>query len=233
MKGDVTEPNPTPTYTDIAVKPSIKDRGSLTMSKELISQRRSRRSGAGWRLALVAAALSIALVQPAAASTETMIGGGEADGVVTFGGAGVPPLGLPCQSVSFDINGQSRVGAAYNTYGDAYAGSSTLKGKGSGSCESASSGGGDLTLTDVRVTDPTYGLIDCANPDARTKLTGTYQRVGPDVTAITYGNCHMGGHSTPVKFYFRGEFFPTNQGGGLSAPITDATFVGAYVFMPQ
>ena len=200
------------------------------MSREFISQRWSRRSGAGWWLALVAAALSIALVQPTAASAESMIGGGVADGSVTFGGGGVPPSGEPCQPVTFDINGKSEVGTAYNTGGAQYVGGSTLIGKGSGDCDSAASGSGTLTLTDVRGTDSTYGTLDCANPQSRTKLTGTYQRTGPDVTAITHGQCRVNGHPpAQVTFYFRGLFLPTNEGGGLSAPITDATFVGTYV----
>lgn len=201
------------------------------MSRELISQGWSRHSGAGWWLALVAAALGIALVQPTAASAQSMIGGGVSDGVVTFGGAGVPPLGEPCESVTFDINGKSEVGTAYNTDGFQYVGGSTLIGKGSGKCDSAATGSGELTLTDVRGTDSLYGTLDCANPqDNRTRLTGTYQRHGSEVTAITNGTCRVNGQPpAPVTFEFRGLFFPTNEGGGLSAPITDATFVGTYV----
>ena len=157
------------------------------------------------------------------------VGGGVADGAVTFSGSGIPPLGAPCASTSFNLTGSS-VDLTLNTAGTEYAGPVTIVGNGGSSCESQSSGSGSLTLTQVQGTGPTGGSIDCADPATGTTLSGTYLRVGTDITATLTGTCTVNLHSAAVSFAFHGEFVPTSGGG--TAPITAATFAGPFVVTP-
>src|SRR5207245_1445330 len=97
------------------------------------------------------------------AESSRNIGGGEANGTVTFSGSGVPPLGAACAATSFSLSGSS---AAFtlNTVGTEFAGPVTIAGNGGSSCESASQGGGNLTLTQVQGSGPSGSSIDCGNP---------------------------------------------------------------------
>jgi hypothetical protein len=182
-------------------------------------------------LATIGTLLGLALLQPAAASASSNAGGGAITGTAHFGNGGVPPLFAPAAPSSFTISGTAPA-VTFNTVITGYAGAVTIAGTGGASKESTPSGSGTLTLTDVHGSGPTGSSLVCADPLAGTTLSGGYTRVGTDVEAVLSGNCTINGFTAGVSFIFRGQFAPTNQGGGTSAPITDASFAGAFVVQP-
>ena len=186
---------------------------------------------------VVMAALGALLLVPTAASaTGDNLGGGPAVGTVSFNpGYSVPPLGAGCAQTSFNLNGTSEA-FAMNTVGTEYAGPVTLQGYGGSTCEGASNGSGNLTLTNVQGTGPTQGTLNCANPTTGTTLSGTYLRVGTHVTATLSGSCYVNNFPAQINLAFEGEFVPTGGSGlaqpGVNEPISQATFAGAFTITP-
>jgi hypothetical protein len=167
------------------------------------------------------------------------IGGGAITGSVAFdSGKEVPPFFSPCAPTSFKLtvdNANTSANSAtvvINTQGTEYAGTVDLQGTGSSICESASTGGGNLTLTTVKGVGPNEGTISCADPATGTTLRGTYVRVYTDVSALLHGSCTINGHAATVTFAFHGEFVPTSPGQGLSSPVSSATFTGPFAVIP-
>jgi hypothetical protein len=167
------------------------------------------------------------------ASASSNIGGGPIAGTVSFNpGAYIPPPGAPCAPTSFSLNGVSTEAFVLNTVGTEYIGPVTITGNGGSTCEGASTGGGNLTLTYVQGFGPTEGRLDCANPTAGTTISGTYLRIGTAVTATLHGSCKVNDFPANVNFIFHGQFIPTNSGGGVTAPISAATFAGPFTVTP-
>jgi hypothetical protein len=202
------------------------------------SPRRSGRRRSARLIALLGTAvLATALLGPATASAASNIGGGAVSGTVQFNpGAYVPPFFSSCAPTSFNLSvksdGSGGGGFVLNTAGTEYAGTVNIQGNGNSACESASTGGGNLTLTDVQGTGASGGTLDCANPQTGTTLSGTYLRVYTDVSALLHGTCIVNDHPAAVTFVFKGEFVPTGSGAGISAPISQATFAGPFTVAP-
>ena len=200
----------------------------------------SRPAGSGQRrtrwLVALAGALALCAAIPASAGASSNIGGGVVTGTVSFAGSGVPPFFQPCAPSSFTLNvssnGTGGGGVVLNTAGTEYVGTVNISGNGSSTCESASLGGGTLTLTSVQGTGPNGGTLNCADPSTGTTLSGNYTRVYTDVTALLHGSCIINDFSAPVTFVFKGEFAPTSAGQGVTQPITSATFAGPFTVMP-
>lgn len=202
----------------------------------------SERSTGSLRRSVIVLALSLALVAFVSGSvdaqtTSNNIGGGEAHGSVSFDSPGVPQLFAPCRAVDFDLDGGSEATLVLNvtTSGgggavEGYAGEVELNGSGHGFCEGASSGSGTLAITIPKATAANGSTIECES------LQGGYVRVGPDVEAVLGGECAVNANPIPVMVVFRGEFVPTGGSGlsqpGLSEPIMNADFDGAFVIMP-
>lgn len=189
----------------------------------------------------VGLALVLALLGPqwgvAEAQTSSNIGGGQAEGSITFAAPGLAPLFAPCGAVDFTLDGDTRATVVINvaTEGgggavDGFAGMVQLDGSGHGFCENTSSGGGSLTVTVPEATAPNGSTFGCD------LLRGGYTRVGADVEAILGGECAVNSNPVPVMFVFRGEFTPTGGSGlsqpGLSEPVMTADFSGTFAVMP-
>lgn len=203
----------------------------MTRDGHALGQRRGR----GWqRAALLALTLVAVGLVPAATASASNIGGGEASGTVAADpGKGVPPLGAPCAPTAFTITGTTSEAFAFNTGLFAYAGPITFVGKTSATCEGTSSGFGLLELTSVKGSGLTPGnSINCADPATGTKLTGGFTRNGSIVNAVVGGTCIVVGTPAPVQVFFRGNFAPTNTGGGVVEPITTGVFAGPFVISP-
>lgn len=183
---------------------------------------------------LCAGVLALALVPTTANAAN--IGAGEAHGTVTATpGKGVPPLNSPCQATEFTFDGQSE-SATFTTNLVGFVGPVQFKGKASATCEATSAGFGAMELTEVKgvgLLSPA-NTLNCADPATGTKLTGGYTRNGAVVTSVLGGTCTINGSPAPIQLFFRGVLAPnaTPQGQGVSAPITSATFAGAYVISP-
>jgi hypothetical protein len=174
---------------------------------------------------LAATVLGAILIAPGVAAAANNIGGGTATGTVHFTQP-VPPLGQTCAPTSFTLSGGTDTftlttvdltGIDVSGYG----GYLTFSGSGSSGCESAEQGSGSLTISakgDDSVSCPT--------------LTGTYIRLLSHVDYTAAGGCTINGVPAQISFTFQGEFAPTNNGGGVTAPITDATFAGAVAVFP-
>lgn len=184
--------------------------------------------------AVVALVGIVWLPQPATA--ETNLGGGVLTGDVSFSNA-VPAVNTPCQQTNFTFN-ISGVAAVSTKSGTAWAGpilaaeddsnNTGITGSGGSACENATAGGGSLTVNPFRARNPVNTQdFSC------TQLTGQYVRTLTDVTIVVAGQCTIvGAASGKVAFIVRGEFFPTNEGGGLRAPVSAAAFVGSFQLVP-
>src|SRR5204862_3697150 len=110
------------------------------------------------------------------------------------------------------------------------AGQVPFGGTGISSCESATSGGGMLTLSVPEATAPNGSTFGCGT------LTGAYTRAGTDVDAVLSGSCSVNRNAVPAMFVFKGAFTPTGGSGlnqpGINAPITHASFVGSIAVLP-
>lgn len=199
-------------------------------------RRAGRRAALGLVLAVLVAFVGLD-AGSADAQTSNNIGGGQAEGSVTFADPGVPQLFAPCRAVDFTLDGNSRATMVINvaTEGggaalDGFAGVVELDGSGHGFCEGTSSGGGSLTITVPESVATNGSTFECLS------LNGGYTRVAADVEAILGGTCSVNSSDVPVMFVFRGEFYPTGGSGltqpGLSEPITTADFNGTFVVMP-
>lgn len=154
------------------------------------------------------------------------VGGGPVTGTVAFAGMGVPPADEPCVATSFTFEGSS--GSAWvNGSGNVYVGPLTLFGQGDSDCETASTGSGTVGVS----ASGENGLghhLSCG------PLEGTFTRVATDVSVVVSGDCVISGFSAfRINFIAKGHFVPTNEGGGLTAPVTEATFLGAFTVIPS
>lgn len=185
---------------------------------------------AAWRcLAGMSAVVCLALV-PASAMARN-VGAGEMDGGAHFN-TPVPSImqqagGTECVSTTFSLVGRS-VGAAQATSINGYVGQLSVGGDGASGCETASGGSGSITRLTITSTTAANGepFVSCPG------LSGTYLRAASAVVAIVTGSCTI--NKKPDNFVtavFHGEFVPA-EGQGFDEPITDATFAGAYTFLP-
>lgn len=153
------------------------------------------------------------------------VGGGNVTGDVTFlDGTGVPPVGADCAATKFDFEGGSD-SAWVNGSGTAYIGPITIRASGGAVCETATTGDGALTVTAFGTSE--LGELECG------PLLGRYTRVASDVTVIVTGDCVINNFpAVRIGFVAKGEFLPSNDGGGLTEPVTAATFTGAFTIVP-
>ncbi|MDX6670069.1 MAG: hypothetical protein QOI91_432 [Solirubrobacteraceae bacterium] len=173
--------------------------------------------------AVVVGVLTAGLVQPAAANALSNVGGGAVSGTAHFSQP-IPQAGQACAPTTFTLSGGSSMFTLTTVNLNVisgYAGPLTFSGSGGSGCESGSSGSGNLTLTATG-----DGSVYCPS------LGGSYARVATDVQVSAGGGCTINGVPAQILFNFHGEFVPTNTGGGLTAPITDASFAGAVVVLP-
>ena len=110
-----------------------------------------------------------------------------------------------------------------NTVGTEYIGPVTITGNGGSTCEGASTGGGNLTLTYAQGFGPTQGRLDCASPSAGTTLSGTYLRIGTAVTATLNGNPFASGSSVSAEGAYTLHLTASDAAG--NATTRDVTFV--------
>jgi hypothetical protein len=160
---------------------------------------------------------------PTSASALSNVGGSVASGSAHFTQP-IPPAGQPCAATSFSLTGGSNAFTLTTIDPNVisgYFGPLTFSGSGGSTCESASSGSGSLTLSATG-----DGSVRCPS------LTGSYTRAATDVQVTLGGACTINNVPAQVVFAFHGEFAPTNSGGGITAPITDATFAGAVIVLP-
>lgn len=192
-----------------------------------------------WAVAAVGVALGALALSAGPAGAASNVGGGVVTGTATFDAdKEVPPFFQPCAPTSFTLsvdnsnNSAESATVVINTQGTEYAGTVDLRGSGSSSCESASTGGGNLTLTTVKGTSATEGSLNCADPATGTVLRGTYVRVYTDVSALLHGVCSINDHPSPVTFAFHGEFLPSSAGQGITSPVSQAVFTGPFTVIP-
>lgn len=191
----------------------------------------SNRSGKASRirsLGMLAAALavSIPLLTPTGANAaKSNLGGGVVHGTTVFDPPGIPAAGEPCQPVSFSVEGQS-ASFMMNTVITGYLGAIQITGTGNTDCTSATVSGGDLTL---RITGegPTGSRVDCP------VLDGGYTRIGVEVIVQLTGECVVNEFGTGlVQFVSELVFTPLPPGGGVTGPVLEANFDGAFAVVP-
>jgi hypothetical protein len=154
------------------------------------------------------------------------VGGGPVTGIARFDPPGVPPLGAECETTSFTFAGDS-TSAWVNGSGTAYVGPLTITASGGSDCERASTGDGALTVW-------AEGTNDLGQELSCGPLDGTFTRVATDVTLTVSGDCEINDFDAfRISFVAHGEFVPTNPGGGLTEPVTEATFAGAFTVFPN
>lgn len=177
-------------------------------------------------LALAASVTLAALTSPLPADAAGMnVGAGAFTGTVEFDGAGIPPVGAPCQATSFTLDGLAE-GVVFNTTILGYAGDVELDGFGSTSCENATASGGSLTI-DAHGVGPTESTLDCLG------LTGHFVRKLNYVEVVLTGDCTINGINTSgILFVAEAEFHPT-AGDGITSNVTEGAFEGAFVVSPS
>ena len=132
------------------------------------------------RTALLAIAVVGTLVAGPVAHAAAPAGTGPIVGLIDYSGDGLPPLGDPCTSVTFDIEATSLT-ASVGTFG--------VAGSGSGFCESALLGGGSVSLSiDFVAVDGT--VYDCPT------TTGSYIRTTYQLDVLLPANCTVGAYGT-------------------------------------
>lgn len=153
------------------------------------------------------------------------IGGGPIDGSVTFTDSGVPPVGTAtCAPTNFAFEGTSE-SAWVNGSGAAYVGPLAISAEGSG-CDTATLGAGELVVT-ATGSSP-LGTLSCG------PLHGQFTRIASDVTIVVSGDCTINDFDAfTISFLAKGEFRPTNDGGGVTVPVTEASFTGAFTVIPN
>lgn len=152
-------------------------------------------------------------------------GAGPIAGTVVFEGDGVPPIDADCAPTRFAFEGTS-VSAWVNGSGTAYAGPVVITATGGSACENAETGTGAITVSAVGASP--LGTLSCGT------LTGTVARTSSDVLVVVRGDCTVNDFPAfRVGFIAKGEFLSTNLGGGVTAPVTEAAFVGAFVIVPD
>ena len=153
------------------------------------------------------------------------VGGGPLSGTVAFADGGVPPVDAPCARTDFDFTGTSEV-AWLNGSGEAYVGPVHMAGTGGSDCENATAGSGTITLSAIGDND--VGSLSCGS------LDGSFTRALSDMSVVVSGDCVINEFEiVRVSFVGKLEVRPTNDGGGVTSPVTDAEFVGAFVVVPD
>lgn len=168
------------------------------------------------------AVLGISLDQwPAAAISN--IGGGTLTATIVYSNP-IPPLGEPCSSTSFTLSAtavESTVTTVDPTVISGYLGEMTMSGSGQAACESTSSGSGTLTLSAQGGSS-----VLCQS------LNGSYTRLATGFQAVVGGECSINGVTAGVSLTLQGQIVPTDEGGGVTTPITSADLVGAVAVTP-
>ena len=150
-------------------------------------------------------------------------GGGAVSGSVSFSEP-IPAVGQSCAPTSFSLTGNS-VASVISFAQSEYTGPINFTGSGGSSCETAASGAGSLDLS-VQGLGVTGTTLSCP------ALSGSYSRVGSDVTVTVDGLCTLNGTETdPVSLAAKVEFAPAS--GGVGQPVTTATFDGAFAVSPS
>ena len=153
------------------------------------------------------------------------IGGGPIVGSVVFAGDGVPPIGSPCAPTSFEFTGSS-TSAWLNGSGTAYVGPISISAAGGSICENAQTGAGAVTVNASGSSDT--GDVVCG------PLVGTVTRILTDALVVVTGNCTINQvEAFRVRFIAKGEFVPPTPGDGVTAPVREAQFGGAFVIIPD
>jgi len=143
---------------------------------------------------------------------------GIATTTVTFQGTGLPALPTLCSPVTFTMSGGA---TGVEVTGGVGVELLTLSGRGGSGCEDVSFGAGTVTVTAV---SQFFGWTTCG------PLNGTYFRFGASVVLDVVGPCSIqGGPSVTTGVVVGGALVPSNVGGGVLAPITSASFAGAFV----
>jgi hypothetical protein len=177
-----------------------------------------------YSVAVAAAVVGALLVAPGPAAGANNVGGGFASGDAHFTQP-VPRAGELCTSTSFTFAGDTKNGFTVTTIAppvvSGYAGYLTFSGSGGSACESAEQASGTITLS-------AQGGSSVRCPS----LTGHYVRLLAHVNLTAAGGCTINGVPAQISFTFQGEFVPTNSGGGVTTPVTDATFAGAVAVFP-
>lgn len=153
-------------------------------------------------------------------------GGGLVTGDVVFTAPGVPPLNADCATTTFHFEGSSAT-AWVNGSVETYLGPLDIAADGGSDCERASTGDGALTVW-ASGQNPLGDELTCG------PLTGTFTRIAGDVVIVVTGDCAINGvDAFSIIFNASGLFTPTNPGGGVTEPVTTASFVGAFAVSPS
>lgn len=215
----------------------------------LTSARRNR--SRQFRYLVMVVAIGILATTPSAHANEPLIeprntGGGYTRGAIQYAPTAMPAAGSLCKrNITFTLGagtpqepGWFSEAFVFNTVISGFEGPVTIIGSGTSgnSCESYALGGGSMTLS-VRGFNPiTESTLDCRDDDAdprSTNLTGTYTRVGPDMTLILNGVCVVNRFATGrVMFVARIQVVPMGGGSGVLAPVSSATTFGLFAVAP-
>lgn len=212
---------------------------------------------------ILAAVLVGPAVQPAGATTVIANQGvGTLQATLTYAPPGAAKLNTNCtQGASFGVSASSVVlavnlqaqvdssnppivgtGEPSNGVGnDGFAGlipGVSGSGGGPGACEGTSSGNGPLrltvpTTTDSPINDNSFG---CDGTFGSTTLSGNYTRLGPNMTAILFGKCHVNHNPVHIVFLFDGAWTPNGGAGltqpGITQPTLSANLAGEVIVLP-
>jgi hypothetical protein len=145
-------------------------------------------------------------------------------GAIAYGGEGVPPLGAPCRSTTFNLRDTTAYGSVVHDNFTAFVGTVSLQGSGSAICETASNGQGTITLLVKGV-----GSVNPAST-IHCLLSGTFIRVANQASVIVSGYCTINGFTTfsPVLFKAEITLAPDGAGAGVTSSVTSATFAGPF-----
>lgn len=162
------------------------------------------------------------------AHADTNAGGGELVGTVSYGPPWVPPTNTGCHTTSFTVSLDSpgNVALVFNDRKEHYEGPVSATGSGQSPCENAYAGGGTVSL-DLTGDGLTGGVLRCLG------LTGRFARVATDMQLSLTGTCQVGSLvTTAITFFARAEVVPADMGAGLTRPVREETFAGAFVISP-
>jgi hypothetical protein len=152
------------------------------------------------------------------------VGGGDLNATVHYSDPGVPALGEACRPTAFTLSGVS-IAAWLSGSGSAYAGPAEVAGTGTGACETTSNGGGAMAVSLSGTSQ--VGTVSCPS------LLGTFTRAATHITIVLAGDCTINEfEALRVGFVASGELVPSNEGGGISSPVMDATVSGGFVVFP-
>jgi hypothetical protein len=137
-------------------------------------------------------------------------------------GSGIPPaIPLGCGSTTFTVTGTAELAGLDANNVTPYSGPATFNGSGGSTiCADAEQETGSLTVAIAG--SGVGGTISCPS------MRGGYNRVGIDIDVVLGGSCNLNGDVETFNFRVEGTTLPL-QGNGVTTPITQATFRGAFV----